>query len=120
MESLFTLQNIVSGIAILSALFMAYNSIRTPDEKADKSLALLAEQIKTTNELISQRINFSEQGTDRRFKDMQDNFTQLVTTQQNHIHTVETKVDALVATNGTFTEKLVALTTIIDERIPKK
>ncbi len=109
MESLLTTGNITFVLGIVGILFTVYNYFREPQVKSDKTDALLAQQLQ-----------WSEQGTDRRFKDMQDRFDLLVAANQNHLHTVDTKVDALRNDFGKMEQSITRLSTIIEERIPKK
>ncbi len=109
MENLLTTSNVVFVIGLMGTLFTVYNYFREPQVKSDKTDALLAQQLQ-----------WSEQGTDRRFKDMQDRFDILVTNSQNHLHTVDTKVDALRMDMAKLEQSIVRLSTIIEERIPKK
>lgn len=104
---LLTTQNILFAIAILSLIFGIYKYFSDPQIRADKTDALLLQQLSN-----------SEQGTDRRFKDMQDRFDQLVTNNQNHLHTVDTKVDALKDLIVGMGKDMVRVQTILEERLP--
>ncbi len=108
MESQLTPQNITFVLGIMGIIFTIYRHFKDPDVEADKKAGLLAQQVQ-----------WSEQGTDRRFKDMQESFSVLVTNNQNHLHTVDTKVDALNQTVAAMRVDIGKLSTIIDERIPR-
>lgn len=109
METLLTTSNITFGLGILAILFSVYNYFRGPQVDGDKRDALLA-----------QELGFIVKNTDERFKQMQDSFQALLLQSANHIHTVDTKVEALNATVGVMGNKITELATIIDERIPRK
>lgn len=104
-----TVSNITFGFGILAIIFSIYRYFRDPQIDEDKKAALLSQQVTLKNESI-----------DRRFKDLQDSFQQLLLQSNNHIHTVDTKVDALTSSVGEIGTKVAVLATIIDERIPKK
>lgn len=106
---LLTTQNILFFITIVSVLFAVYKYFNDPDVEQDKKQGLLAQQLQ-----------WSEQGTDRRFKDMQDRFDTLVANNQNHLHTVDTKVDALKDLIIGMGKDIVKLQTILEERLPPK
>lgn len=109
MTDLLTPQNAAFAIGFIGTLFAIYQYFRTPQIEADKKESLL-----------SQQLQWQSESNDRRFKEMQDNFTTLVLQSNNHIHTVDTKVDALTANFNVMSNEITKLSTIIDERIPKK
>lgn len=109
METILTTSNITFVLGILAIIFTIYNYFRSPQIDNDKKDALLAQQIQ-----------WMVEGTDRRFKEMQDAFNGLLLQSNNHIHTVDTKVDTLNITVGDMSNQITRLATIIDERIPKK
>jgi len=88
---------------------MVYNHFRSPQISGDKKDALLAQQVQ-----------WQIEGTERRFKEIQDSFNGLLLQSNNHIHTVETKVDALSCSISDMAIEIAKLATIIEERIPKK
>ena len=100
---------ILNVLGILGILFGVYHFFRNPQIDGDKRDALLSQQIK-----------FFIDGTERRFKEMQDNFNGLLLQSNNHIHTVDTKVDALNTSVIAMGNEITKLSTIIDERIPRK
>lgn len=109
MDNLITPSNIVFAIGVLGTIFTVYKSIYDPQAKSEK-----------TDALIEQRMKFFIESTEKRFKDMQDNFNQLLLQSDNHIHTVDTKVDKVHEIMGMMGKEITRLGTIIEERIPKK
>lgn len=98
------------GLAGLGGIIFAiYHSFRNPQIDQDKRDALLAQQVKWQNEAV-----------DKRFKDMQESFNALLLQSNNHIHTVDTKVDTLATNMNVMSNEITKLGTIIEERIPKK
>lgn len=101
---------------LLGILFVVYNSFRRPQIDADKTdLAIKAQAT-----LLEQRFQWNQEGIEKRFKEIQDNFQSLLLQSNNHIHTVDTKVEALSTTISLATNEITRLGTIIEERIPKK
>lgn len=109
MAEWFTPSNIMFVLGVVGIMFAVFSYFRDPQVAADKKDALLAQQV-----------NWTAEATDRRFKDIQDSFQALLLQSNNHIHTVDTKVDQLGSAMIAMGKEVVKLTTIIDERIPAK
>ena len=109
MESFLTTSNIVFIIGIFGTVFTVYNYFKEPQIKSEKIDAILQERMK-----------FQMSSTDQRFKDIQESFNSLLLQSNNHIHTVDTKVDKLREDIGGMGKEITRLATIIEERIPKK
>lgn len=107
MAELLTPSNIVFTLGILGTIFTVFSYFRNPQIASEKKDALLAQQV-----------NWTAEATDRRFKDMQESFQALLLQSNNHIHTVDTKVDQLGQVMVQMGKEIVKLSTIIDERIP--
>ena len=109
METLLTPSNITFGLGIIGLIFTVYSYFKNPQIDGEKKDALLAQQVQWTIE-----------GNERRFKEMQENFNQLLLQSNNHIHTVDVKVDKVVDSVSMMSNEITKLGTIIEERIPKK
>lgn len=109
MENLLTPSNITFVLGILAIIFSVWNKVKDPQIASDQRDALLAQQIK-----------FFIEGTERRFKEVQDSFQGLLLQSNNHIHTVDTKVEALTTAMGDMRNEITRLATVIEERISKK
>lgn len=109
MESIITPSNIVFVIGLLGVLFSIFIYFKDPQIAAEK-----------TDALLKQQMGFFIDTTEKRFQTMQENHHQLVLQSNNHIHTVDTKVDKLHASVDKLGNEVVKLSTIIEERIPKK
>ena len=112
--------NIMFILGILGMIFTAVNYFRNPQEALDKRQAV--DQITTDGkaEILAKQLSWIQEGMDRRFKDMQDSFQALLLQSNNHIHTVDTKVEALNTSVASMGIEIARLATIIEERIPKK
>lgn len=104
-----TPSNIMFVLGVIAIMFSVYRYFRDPQVASEKKDALLAQQV-----------NWTAEATDRRFKDIQESFQQLLLQSNNHIHTVDTKVEALGGAMIQMGKEIVKLSTIIDERIPAK
>ena len=109
MNTLFTQSNIMFTLGILGVLFTIYKYFRDPQVNTEKKDAILAQQVQ-----------WSSEATERRFKGIQESFNGLLLQSNNHVHTIDVKVDSLHDLVDEMGKDIVRLTTIIDERIPKK
>lgn len=99
--------NIVLGIGgILGIVFGAYHYFRNPQIRSDKIDALLELSMKNLS------VKFDE-----KFKAIEG---QIVRLETNHIHTIDTKIDANKQSINLLAIQVGKLETIIDERIPRK
>lgn len=109
MESLLTIQNLTFVAGAIGVIFTIYNNVKNPQVDLEKKDALLSQQTK-----------YNAESNDRRFTEVQNSFNALVLQSNNHIHTVDVKVETLNASVMAMSNEITRLGTIIDERIPKK
>lgn len=109
MESFLTPSNIVFVLGVLGVIFGVFKYFKDPQVQSDKTDALMEQQMK-----------FFIDTTEKRFSSTQDSFNALLLQSNNHIHTVDTKVDKVHASMEELGRQVVRLGTIIEERIPKK
>lgn len=109
METFLTPNNIMFVLGIIGMIFGVYHYFKNPQVAADKKDALLAQQVQ-----------WQIEGTERRFKEIQDSFQSLLLQSNNHIHTVDIKVDVLAGKISGVEIAIAKLSTIIEERIPQK
>lgn len=96
-------------LGVGGVIFGIFNYFKNPQIASDKQDALLAQSVANDRNSV-----------DLRFKAMQDGFQALLLQSNNHIHTVDTKVDTLHGIVGQMSNEITRLGTIIEERIPKK
>lgn len=108
MEVFLTPSNITFGVGLVGVIFSVYLYFRNPQVKLEKKDALVDQQLK-----------FMQESTDRRFQEIQKNFEQLLLQSNNHIHTVDVKVDKMGQNMAEMTNQITRLGTIIEERMPK-
>ena len=113
MDPYLTPQNITFILGILAIIFSVYNYFRNPQIKSDKTDALLA-----------QRVQWDKEMSEKRLSDLGLRLDASTTLAQNHIHTVDVKVDNLTnvvnSMNTQLTNEITKLSTIINERIPNR
>lgn len=120
MEGMITPGNVTFAIGTLGVIFSVFLYFRNPQVKAEKNDALIEQKLKLTREADEERLKLIQESNDRRFADMHDEIKAVLATSQNHIHTVDTKVDHLTVNVVKMGQEIVRLGTIIEERIPKK
>jgi len=108
MESFITPSNITFLVGMIALLFSVYHYFRNPQIKSEKLDALFEERMENLNK-----------STDRRFEEINKNFNGLVLQTNNHIHTIDVKVDKLQESSERIGKEIIKLSTIIEERIPK-
>ena len=92
---LLTKDNIEFIIYIIGLLFIAYNTFRKPQIRADKDISIMGGKI------------------DNLKKEMAD-------LKDNHLHSIEEKQDELKDDIGEMNTKITQLATIIEERTEKR
>lgn len=121
--------NILFIITILSVLFGIFSYFHVPQEALAKKQALIDEKMSNNATLLSQQeidnkagilakqFQWEKESNERRFKEMNEAMTKALGLAQNHIHTLDTKVDSLTASvnsmNLSITKELAELATTV-------
>jgi hypothetical protein len=109
MESYFTPTNIMFGIGILSVAFNILQYIRKPQEKSEQNDAVFSVEFKNLEKTFTER--FTQ--TDRDLANLRD----------NHLHTVEVKLDKHIndqqTSELTMAKTISRIETLLDERLPR-
>jgi predicted small secreted protein len=92
------IQFIISVTTLIGFIIVVYKTFRDPDIKTDKSVSLLKDQIQYERKITDKAIE----------------------TQQNCLHSLEKEVYQQREATDKLTKEVVKLSTIIEERIPKK
>jgi uncharacterized protein YlxW (UPF0749 family) len=90
-----TLQTISIVVTLIGVIIMVYRSIFSPQARSDKNDAVLSEEIKAIR-------------------------AELANLRDNHIHSLETKLDKTNEAVRDLSIQMARLNTIIEERIPRK
>lgn len=123
---------ITFALGIIGMIFGVYRYFRDPqididkkqalNDERDKSKATILDQTKVENktELLAQQFKIESESNNRRFVELGERIDKSMTLAQNHIHTVDTKVDGLTKSVNEMSNEITRLATIISERMPKK
>lgn len=120
MENLLTTGNITFALGLLAIIFSIYTYFRNPQEALDKREALNQKETDGKASLLAQQMQWEKELTEKRFTDMGLRITESMSLAQNHIHTVDTKVDDLAKRMTVMSNEVTRLATVIEERIPRK
>ena len=132
MEIPITLSTIAIVIGLFGTVFGVYHYFRNPTEDlekkqigtekdiANKATILAQKEVENKTTLLAQQVEWEKQANEKRFTEFNVRLTESINLAQNHIHTVDVKVDKLIEQINLQNVCIGKLTTIIDERIPKK
>lgn len=95
-------QAILNFILIGGSVFAVYLYFRKPQERTETKEALMSKEF---------------QGLTEKFTSLTKDFVNL---RDNHIHTLVVKIDAAITSINGQAVEIAKLSTIIDERIPRK
>lgn len=70
--------------------------------------------------LMEQKMTFLREEYDKRFGLLQNDLATITKQNQNHLHTIDTKMDSLLASINCITRDLTRVETTLNERMPKK
>ena len=123
---------ILGILGVLSIIFTAYNSFHKPQEDLETKQALSEKDLGTKATILAQKdletkalvlaeqVKNKDVENERRFNEMVTRLDSAMSLAQNHIHTVDVKVDKLIEGVGILTNKITELSTIINERNPRR
>lgn len=94
-----TITNILFLITLGTVGFNVYLSLKKPQEKLEKDQ--IADKLTATNKesALAQQVEWQKEATASRFKELQDSFYEILKVNQNHLHTLETKLDRHIDDN---------------------
>lgn len=97
---------ITSSLSFIGVIFIIYNHFRTPDINTDKEVGLLKQGCQLTHSSLNKEISNIN-------KNMESLSRTFALFQQNEFKHIEDRM-------GTLERGQVVITTILDERLPKK
>ncbi len=123
MNPLFTPSNIMFGIGIIGSIFGIYKMFHDPQVQFDKQQDLDKQEMESKAAILEERAKWDREQYEKRFSDMAARLDGAFALAQNHTHSVDVKVDALIgsvnAMNLQMTNAITKLDTTISERLPK-
>lgn len=132
MEILLTPSNITFIIGLVTTIFAVYIYFKKPQDKMEleqaltdkevdsKASVLAQKEMENKANILAQQVQWEKEANEKKFAEFGVRLDTALTLAQNHLHTVDTKVDNLAVLVGTMDKNLTKLSTIIDERIPCK
>jgi len=123
---------ITFALGIIGMIFGIYRYFKDPqididkkqalNDERDKNKATILDQKAVENkaELLAQQFSIERESNNRRFTELGERIDKSMTLAQNHIHTVDTKVDGLTKSVNEMSNEITKLATIIEERTLKK
>ena len=127
-----TQENITFAIAILAAIFAVYSYFRKPQDAIEKQQIRSEEDIKDKASILDQRavenkaeilakqFQWNMEAVEKRFSDFGIRLDKSYEMAANHTHAVDVKVDQLIGSVNRMSNEITRLSTIIEERNPKK
>lgn len=133
MDVVLTTSNIILAIlAILGIIFGVYSHFRNPTEALEKGQISTDKEVSTKATilaqtemaskatLLAQQVEWEKTLNDKKFAEFGVRLDASALLATNHIHTVDTKVSNLTVTINQMSNEIVKLSTIIEERIPRR
>lgn len=115
-----TIAYLLSFISLVGIIFTVYNHFQNPQNILDKRQAVDETEKDGEIALLQERMKLEKEAMSERFLEMGKRLDSAFALAQNHIHTVDTKVDKLIESVSVLGNGVTELRTIINERIPKK
>jgi len=131
-----TLSLLISIITIFGVAFAIYKSYNNPQQKLEKKQAvsekeidskatvLAQKEVENKASLLAQQVEWEKIANEKKFNEFNLRIDNAFTLAQNHIHSLDTKVDVLINTVNTMSNnincELTRLTTILNERNKNK
>ncbi len=120
MAELLTTSNVMFVLGVGGVVFSIFQYFNNPQKTLEKDQAVDRAEVDGKAGILAQQVQWEKEVSAKRFDEMGARVDTAMTLAQNHIHTVETKVDSLGKDVAAMSREIVRLATIIDERIPRQ
>jgi len=111
-------------ITIGSIIFSIWMAVSKPQTDLDKREATNQEEAKGKAEILAQQLQWETEANAKKFSEMQNGIKDSATLAQNHIHTIDTRLETFISLqnqkNEQFSGSLIKILTILEERLPAK
>ena len=123
---------IVGVAAVVSIILTVYKSVHKPQEQLETNQALANKELDNKASILAQKemenkanllklqVELAFNASEKKFADMGGQIEKAFLLAANHTNTVDMKVDKLIEGVGVLSLQVNTLTTIIEERNPKK
>jgi hypothetical protein len=115
-----TPSSIMFVLGLLGLIFTIYLYFKNPQDKLDKKQAVIEKDVADRATTLAQQLQWEKESTERRFKELNDHMCAANALAQNHIHTIDTKMDSLTVAMNIMNVEMGKLRTTIEERLPSK
>ena len=115
-----TLQEIVLIIGVLSVIFSVFLYFKNPQIKLEKNQALAEAEIDSKASTLAQQVQWEKESTERRFMEIQKDIKGAFELAFNHSNEALAGVKELTVVVNAMGKEVTRLSTIIEERIPRK
>lgn len=131
-DTVITVPNIMFAMGTVGTIFAIYFRFRKPTEDLEKNqiitdkdlgtkaTILAQKEVENKATLLAQQVEWEKQANEKKFSEFGLRLDNSILLAANHIHTVDVKVDKLGENIGGMSIEIARLTTIIEERIPRK
>ena len=123
MEVLLTASNVTFVLGLLGILFSIFLYFKNPQEDLEKKQALTEKDVDSKTTLLEHQVSWEKASNEKKFEELGKRLDESLALAQNHTHTIDVKVDNLVATvntmNLSMTNEITKKRVIINERLPK-
>jgi len=100
-------------IGLLGVIFSIFFYFHKPQEEIDKRQALAEKEAQNTADVLARQVQWEKESNERRFLELSKSQSEATALAQNHIHTLDTKIDNLSAMMGEMSNRITALDTTL-------
>ena len=132
MSDLLTQSNVMFVLGLLAIMFSVYHYFKNPQEEletkqaltdkdlSNKATLLAQKEVENKAVIIAQQLQWTIEYNDKRFLEIQTNIKEAFSLAQNHSNEALAGIKELTVVVNSMGNSITRLSTIIDERIPKK
>ena len=127
-----TLNYILAVIALGTVAFSIWNQVKKPQDDLElkqavsgkdlesKASVLAAKEMENKAALLDQQVKLERELNEKKFIEMGVNIKEAFALAQNHVHTLDTKMDVMTNNLNSLTLRVERLAVILEERLPSK
>lgn len=111
---------IIQIVTLLGIVFGVFLFFRKPQEDLEKKQEVSERDTEGKAKLLAQQVQWEKEANAKKFEEFNCRLNEAMALAQNHIHSVDVKVDDLIKMVNLLNIEVGKLSTIINERLPKK
>jgi len=132
MSELLTTSNVTFFLGFMGIVFTVFLYFRKPQEDMElkqavsgkdlesKATVLAAKEMENKAALLDQQVKLERELNEKKFIEMGVNIKEAFALAQNHVHTLDTKMDVMTNNLNSLTLRVERLAVILEERLPSK